>query len=354
MRDKTRGKGEKTFPRGPGRLSFPTSLAMKISASLAPGRFAAVALLTLAWLLSCAVGPTARAIAPASPAPAATPDAEEQRAEEILRSFRPQEGKIALKDGLADLDLPGQFRYLDAADSRKLLVEVWGNPPGVTEGILGMIIPDGFYTDEEHSWAATVSFLDEGYIKDDEPNYDEVLKQLQDGQEKANPEREKEGYAPMHLIGWAQPPRYDRDAKKLYWAKELATDNHPRHTLNYDIRILGRRGALKLSVIAGMDQLAQINNVVPSLLSTVNFKEGHRYVDFDPKTDKKAAFGLAGLIGGGLVLAKVGGFKYIIGILLAAKKFLVIGAVAVIGFFKRIFGGGTKVNTDRPGPPTGI
>ena len=326
---------------------------MRPSSSLAPSRYAA-ALLTLAWLLLCAAGPTARAISPASPAPAATPDPEEQRVADILRSFHPQQGKIPLQGGTADLNLPEQFRYLDAADSRKLLVDVWGNPPSVAGDVLGMIIPNGFYEDEENTWAATVSLSDTGYIKDEEPDYDKLLKQLQEAQEKANADREKEGYAPLHLLGWAQPPRYDREAKKLYWAKELSSDNHPRHTLNYDIRVLGRRGVLELSVIAGMDQLAQINNVVPSLLSTVEFNQGHRYVDFNPKTDKVATYGLAGLIGGGLLLAKVGGLKWLVGILLAAKKFLVIGVVAVIGFFKRVFGGGTKVNTDQPGPPTGV
>ena len=38
---------------------------------------------------------------------------------DILKSLRPQKGKITLKDGIADLDVPEEFRYLDAADSRQ-------------------------------------------------------------------------------------------------------------------------------------------------------------------------------------------------------------------------------------------
>ena len=159
---------------------------------------------------------------------------------------------------------------------------------------------------------------------------------------------------PVQVVGWAKPPRYDKETKKLYWAKELASDGRQRHSLNYDIRILGRRGTLDLGIIAGMDQLEQINNVAPSLLSTINFNPGHTYADFNPKTDKVAAYGLAGLIGGSLVLAKIGGFGKLLAVLVAAKKFVVVGVVAVVGFFKRVFGGGTKVNTDRPGPPTGV
>ena len=60
------------------------------------------------------------------------------------------------------------------------------------------------------------------------------------------------------------------------------------------------------------------------------------------------------MIGGGLLVAKLGGLKWLLYTLLAAKKFIVIGAVAVAAWVKRLFGGGTKVNTDRPGPPTGV
>ena len=300
---------------------------MKSLATFARTRFAA-GLLALVCLLAPCVE-NVRAVAPASPAPADSPDAEEQRVAALLKSFHPQKGKVTLKDGVADLDLPDQFRYLDATDSRKLLVDIWGNPPEVASDVIGMVIPTGFGQDEEHSWGATISFNESGYIKDEEPDYNDLLKKIKDAQEQNNPEREKAGYRPLHILGWAQPPHYDKDAKKLYWAKELQSGDNAQHGLNYDIRILGRRGALEFSIIAAMEQLGQINNVVPSLLATVNFKEGHRYADFNPKTDKVAAFGLAGLIGGGLLLAKVGGLKWLFALLLAAKKFVIVGVVAV-------------------------
>ncbi len=309
-------------------------------------------LLALATLLLPIASPV-RAIAPASPAPESTPDPEEQRIIGILKSLRPQTGKITLKEGVADLNVPEQFRYLDATDTRKVLVDLWGNPPGAAEGTIGMLIPKGFTDGEEQPWAAAISFLEAGYIEDKEPDYDKLLQEVKEAQERVNPERVKQGYSPLHVLGWAQAPHYDRDTKKLYWAKELKSDRTERHSLNYDIRILGRRGAMEISVIAGMDQLEQINNAAPQILSTINFNQGHRYADFNPSTDKKAPYALAGLIGGGLLLAKVGGLKWLIAGALAAKKFVIVGVVAVVGFFKRVFGGGTKVDSDRPGPPTG-
>ena len=90
-----------------------------------------------------------------------------------------------------------------------------------------------------------------------------------------------------------------------------------------------------------MDQLDEIRNATPEILGMVNYNQGHRYADFNPKTDKVAAYGLAALVVGGIAV-KAGLFKLLIPVLLAAKKFLIIGVVAVAGFFKRLFKGGEK------------
>ena len=72
----------------------------------------------------------------------------------------------------------------------------------------------------------------------------------------------------------------------------------------------------------------------------VNFNDGNRYADFDPKVDKVAKYGIAALVAGGLVLAaKAGFFKILLVGLLAAKKFIIIGVLALVGVFKRFFQG---------------
>ena len=55
-----------------------------------------------------------------------------------------------------------------------------------------------------------------------------------------------------------RPPSYDAAAHKLYWAKELMFGTDMDHTLNYNIRVLGRRGVLVLNAVAEMKQLAVI------------------------------------------------------------------------------------------------
>lgn len=248
---------------------------------------------------------------------------------------------------MADLNLPEGFRYLDKNDARKVLVDVWGNPPQTAEDELGMIVPAGFEPKSREAWGVIVSYEESGYVKDGDAsqiNYDDLLKQMQKGAQERNPERVKAGYPPIEIVGWAAPPRYDAAAKKMYWAKQLRFGDEQGHdTLNYDVRILGRRGVLVLRAIAGMDQLDEIRNATPQILAMVNYNQGHRYADFNPKTDKVAAYGLAALVVGGIA-AKAGFFKLLIPVLLAAKKFVVIGVVAVGAFFKRLFKGGEKTN----------
>ncbi len=121
----------------------------------------------------------------------------------------------------------------------------------------------------------------------------------------------------------------------MYWAKELRFGGEDPSTLNYNIRMLDRRGVLVLNAIAGMDQLATIEQATPQLLSMVNFQDGHRYADFNASTDKVATYGLAALVAGGL-LAKGGFLKVLIAGLLAAKKFVIIGAIAHFAGIKKL------------------
>ena len=278
-----------------------------------------------------------------SPAPAPAQDPAE-----IVRNLHFRQGEITLRDNLATLNVPAGFRYLDAPDARKVLVDLWGNPPESATNVIGMITHSGSDHSADHtqSYGVVITYDGSGYVKDDEAdtiNYDTMLKQMQQATLEHNPVRTKEGYPAMELVGWAAPPHYDRAAKKLYWAKEFAVSGQDTHALNYDIRILGRRGVLVLSAVAAIDQLDEINQATPQILSMVNFQQGNRYADFNPKTDKVAAYGLAALVAGG-VLAKAGGLKLLLGLLIAAKKFVVIGLVAISGFFKRLFGGRKRVN----------
>ena len=74
------------------------------------------------------------------------------------------------------------------------------------------------------------------------------------------------------------------------------------------------------------------------MLASVNFQEGHRYADFDPEIDKMAAYGIGALIAG-TVAGKAGLFKGLLVALLAAKKFILVGLIALGGLISRLVSG---------------
>jgi uncharacterized membrane-anchored protein len=256
-------------------------------------------------------------------------------AEEQKLAYRT--GEIKLQGDLAILRLPPGYRYLDEEQTEKVLTTMWGNPPG--SETLGMILAPDMTPLKENSWAVIIEYTDDGYVKDDDAetiDYDKLLKDMQKATEERNEDRKKDGYAPLHLVGWAETPHYDKEAHKLHWAKELSADGDRQSSLNYNIRILGRKGVLVLNAISAMSDLPAVKAGLDPILAAVDFQEGHKYSQFDPKLDKVATYGITGLIAGGL-LAKVGFFKLLLVGLLAAKKFLIIGFIALIAFVKRFF-----------------
>jgi uncharacterized membrane-anchored protein len=237
--------------------------------------------------------------------------------------------------------VPKEFNFLGPDDAETVLVKLWGNPPSENQP-LGLLMPAGLTPLSSNCWVVTIHYSEDGYVKDNDAskiNYDELLKKMQAGIAENNQARQAHGYPAITLVGWAAQPHYDAAAHKLYWAKQLKFEGERHDTLNYSIRMLGRKGVLELNAVAGIDQLAEIDKQTPQILGMVDFKEGSRYADFDPKVDKVATYGIAALVAGGVlaVAAKAGFFKLLIVGLLAAKKFVIIGVIALVAFFKKMF-----------------
>jgi uncharacterized membrane-anchored protein len=263
----------------------------------------------------------------------------EQNAAQFLQSLNFQQGDIKLPGDIATLALPPSFRYLPPADTERLLVNGWGNPPGSVT--LGMIVPAGVNPLEQNGWGVVITYDKDGHVKDDDADsikYDDLLKDMQEGVSEQNAARKEKGYPAMTLVGWAERPHYDKARHKLYWAKELRTDGDQQNGLNYNIRVLGREGVLVLNAVAGRDQLEAIKVEMQKVTAVTNFNPGQRYTDFNDSTDKVAEYGLAALVAGG-VAAKLGFFGKLLALLLAFKKIILLGAAAfgsaIYKFFKR-------------------
>lgn len=262
-----------------------------------------------------------------SEAAAQAAKAEEYRAwaNQLWDSLQRQTGKIEISEANASLNVNQDYYFLGKEDSRKVLEDVWGNPP--SDSVLGMIFPADMTPFDSDAWAVTVEYDEDGYVSDADAkdiDYNDMLKDMQADTADASKEREKAGYGKIALIGWASQPFYDSSSHKMHWAKELKFGDNDAHTLNYNIRILGRKGVLVLNFIAGMDQRALIENKRDDVLAMADFNEGARYEEFNPELDKIAAYGIGALITG-KVLAKVGFFAVA---LVFLKKF---GVMLLLG-----------------------
>jgi uncharacterized membrane-anchored protein len=271
--------------------------------------------------------------------PASADDASsEERAAAFESGLHWRTGEISLGDGIARLKVPADWRFLDPADTERVLVDGWGNPRRA-EPALGMLFAADVSPVGADGWGIVISFQSEGHVSDadaEEIDYDALLRELQAGAREANEARTKAGYPAVELVGWAAKPYYDRTSHKLYWARELQFGSEPQHTLNYDVRVLGRRGVLVMKAVASMRQVDAVQARMRDALALVEFSPGHRYEEFDSKVDRVAAYGIGGLVAGGL-LAKAGFFKLLLAGLLAAKKFVVVGVVAVVGAVSRFW-----------------
>ncbi len=260
-------------------------------------------------------------------------------AQALAAKLRFQRGEVVLKNGLATLKIPEGVEFLDGRDAQTVLVKLWGNPPMADP--LGLLMPVNVGPLNPESWAVIITYEEEGYVKDKDAekiDYVDLLKQMQKDTREANKEREKQGYAAVELVGWAAPPHYDQAVHKLYWAKQLKFGGGNEDTLNYNIRILGRRGVLVLNAVAAMAQLPEIERNAPMILAAIDFNPGNRYADFSEASgDKVASYGIAALVAGG-VAAKLGLFKGLWVLLLGAKKFVIIGVVALTAFVRKLFG----------------
>ncbi|MFY1831642.1 DUF2167 domain-containing protein [Myxococcus fulvus] len=246
-------------------------------------------------------------------------------------------GVVVLGNGLAKMNVPANFGYLSPEDAEKVLVEVWGNPPGTKT--LGMLVPSDVSVDAPEGWGVVIQYDDDGHVEDKDAasiDYAELLEEMQEGTREENKERTRAGFEAVDLVGWAASPHYDASTRKLYWAQELSFGGSKEHTLNYAVRVLGKEGVLVLNAVSSMVALHQVEKDMKQVLAFTEFQEGNRYEDFDPSTGRVAAYGVAGLVAG-KVAAKAGLFKGLLAVLLAGKKVVIAGVVMLFVALGKLF-----------------
>ncbi|MEP6343373.1 MAG: DUF2167 domain-containing protein [Maricaulaceae bacterium] len=253
----------------------------------------------------------------------------------FFATLSPKTGEVSVDRVGVTLDLGEDYYFLGKKDARRILEDRWNNPED--ESLQGMIFAKGSNQDF-YDYAIEVNFEKTGYVSDEDAgniDYDEMLRDITKSSNESNPARKKLGFPSITVKGWAADPKYDAENHRLYWAKLIHFEGEESNTLNYNLRLLGRKGVLQFNFIADENALAIVDNDINDVAKIASFNDGHKYTDFNPATDDVAAYGVAGLIAGGVVAKKLGALGVL---LLFLKKgwVIILAAFAFLGrFFKR-------------------
>jgi uncharacterized membrane-anchored protein len=281
---------------------------------------ASTKLLVCGWVLAATA---AFAQAPESAAPAPGSAAEP--------TFNWQPGPMRASLGtVAEIDVPAGYVFLDGSETRRLL-EALENPTNGDE--IGALAP------ADSDWLVTFEFEEVGYVPDDEKDEldaDDMLDSIKQGNEAANEMRRQRGWKTIDVTGWHTPPNYNPTTNNLEWA--IRGRSGTDEVLNFNTRLLGRRGVVSAVLMASPQQLEGVLPKYRELLAKFDYKAGQKYGEF-VKGDRVAEYGLAALVTGGAVAAaaKTGLLAKLVAMLGKAWKLVAVGIAGIGVSIKRLF-----------------
>lgn len=263
---------------------------------------------------------------------------EEETSDSIRINWEYGPKTVNLGNNLATLDLPEKYVFAGAKDS-KTLMEYMGNP--ISDEEIGFVAPE----DENKNWFVLFEYDPMGYVKDDEADKidaDGLLKSITEATAEVNPN--------LKILGWQEPPHYDKASNHLVWS--ILAEGREGQVINYNTRLLGREGVTSVTLVAGPEELEAIKPELSRIIDHYEYKQGKRYTDFIAGKDRIAEVGLTALVAGGAgaAAAKSGLLAKIFGpLLLALKKFWIIILAVIGGLFaklKSLFGGGSDSDSN--------
>jgi uncharacterized membrane-anchored protein len=237
------------------------------------------------------------------------------------------EGPVVVDVGsnLAQIDLGSDYLFANGDDTRAIMSYI-GNPPSDYE--VGMVASK----DENASWFIVFEHYPVGYIRDDDKDKIDaaaILESYRKGTEKGNKERVDQGFPPLKIVGWYEEPYYDEQTHNFTWA--MLAENDEGQVVNYNIRLLGRKGYMSAVLVADPSTLTALKPQLAGIIGNLSYKSGNRYTEF-VQGDKVAKYGLTALVAGsaGAAAVKFGLFK-------ALAKFGKAIVLAMLAFIAAIW-----------------
>lgn len=207
----------------------------------------------------------------------------------LKASFTYQEGKVVLDNGVV-LSVPEGYRFLNAVQGRTLVERLWGNPQN--PGFLGLLLPKPGSHTAGHLFGIEISMDESGYLSQPEArqlNYTALMQKMQQHLVQDNNWRSRRGLNTVTEMYWALPPVYHETDNTLHLVRMLQLGKSAA-VLNYELRMLTRTGALCLTAVANPGQLEKLQALMPAMSAHVHLPIGQRYLDFNPHTDRMAAW----------------------------------------------------------------
>ena len=237
--------------------------------------------------------------------------------------------------GRATLQIPKGFRFLDATAAKDFLKMTGNRPSGEETGLL-------MHTQDE--WWVILEFDAIGYVKDDEKadlDADKLLDSYRRGTESMNEARQERGTPPIRIVGWHVAPNFNDVTKNLEWSVEAESGGGK--FVNYNVRLLGRNGVTKVTLI---EDRAQVDSTLPQfrdILRSHKYSSGESYAEYR-EGDRISQYGLGALVLGGAAAAaaKFGLFAPVIVFLKKGWKLVAAGVVGAAMWIKNLFTGGKK------------
>lgn len=261
------------------------------------------------------------------------PGDEVHKAEPLPKGMTSGPATVKVGEG-ASLAVPEGAIFGDAEATRSML-EKSGNLTSGRE--VGMLLSD--------EAEVIFEFDPIGYVKDDDKDAldaDKMLASLREGQEEANTQLKSLGRAELEIARWQVKPHYESTLHNLEWGPVVKNKQNGHETVNYNVRLLGRRGVMEVTLLVSPEKLDQQLPWFRSALTGFTFEKGEDYASFR-SGDKVAEYGLAALVTGGAVAvaAKSG--------LLAKLWKLIVAGIAAGGLaLKRLFGSKGSSGQEQP------
>jgi len=265
-----------------------------------------------------------------------------------------QAGDTGRLGDVGRLTVPEGCRFTESKGARTFMILTENTPSGDEVGALYCgTAAEGNPEDVAH-WFVTYEWDASGYVKDDEKgslDSAKMLASLREGQAEANKERRRRGWDQLTLDGWIRPPYYDEKTNNLTWAMRVVAPSDT--SVNHSVRLLGRRGVLKVDLVSAPSTFERAVPVFDGLIASTTFIPGQKYSEWR-SGDKVAEYGLTALVAGGAGAAamKLGLFgklwKVIATFFVAAWKAIAVAFAAIGAKLKSWFGKKDKNSASTP------